>query len=117
MKPLTERKFNNYRCLSRMLDEISRLLLGCYPTHQRIKEHLNDEICKQPAINFVINRLVEENPDFVRKVDNGFVIRMIAPESKNESDPIVDALEIHLVKDLPWIKQIVDGAMSSLMNQ
>lgn len=114
---LKERKVHNYNQLNGILHELEDVLQEEYFMRYRnaesLTEMLNLPVKDLHAIQDVMEPYMRIS-DVVCKTASGYSISMIAPESKNDDDPVMNVLKINVIMDILYAKFIVIDALLGL---
>lgn len=110
---LKEQKQQNYQALLKVLCELESLIvcrLDVSNADTMMKRSINGDYELQTTLEYAS----KSKPELVQATDTGYAIKMIAPESKNESDPVKDTLGLNKVEDIFWARDIVARAFLGL---
>ena len=117
---LSEMKFENYSTLSELLFKLEDVIRNWYR-----KDFMDAKRCaelmKRPMNCLFIREIdtwfdvyIRAYPGVAENTERGYSITMIAPESRNEKDPIKDVLRLNKVEDVFWARDIVGKALLGL---
>lgn len=114
---LNERKVHNYNQLNGILHELEDVLQEGYAMRYTgpgpLEKMLNLPVKDLHAIQNVIEPYIKYS-DYVCRTDTGYSLSMIAPEAKNEEDPVMDVLKINVIMDILYAKSIIIDALLRL---
>lgn len=120
---LKEKKFENYSTLRELLFRLETIIRNWYNYDIRDMKQFT-ELMKRPMrflfireIDALFDAFIRFNPGIAENTEKGYSITMIAPEAKNESDPVKDTLKLNKVEDVFWAKGIVNNALLSLISK
>ena len=124
MGRLSDRKFENYATLQSALIDATDAIHRQFKTLNEIKGVMKSSInefrwqsVRDPLIKATKHKMPGNGKSIVSVDSNGFFIaQMIAPESRDEEDPIVDNLRITCIEDVFWAKRIVQNAFYDLIS-
>ena len=112
---LEDMKFTNYGHLRMTLIDAADEILEDVCGIAHVREAMKTNITEWKQVMGLFETAAEAWED-VKVLDNGTVeLKMIAPESTNENDPIYDTLKIVKVGDIFWAKRIVQNAFYELI--
>lgn len=116
---LTEKKFENYTYIRNVLFDIETILnqngfrfYDLETVQDLMKMRIKDEFQIVSTLEF---SYVHGPARVFCETDTGYSISMIAPESRNEEDPIKDVLDINTIEDIFRAKSIIDKAFLELV--
>lgn len=110
---LKEQKTQNYQALLKVLGELEQHVvcrLDVSNADTMMKRSINGDYELQTTLEYCS----KSHPELVKATDTGYALKMIAPESKNESDPVKDTLDLNKVEDIFWARDIVARAFLGL---
>lgn len=110
---LKEQKTQNYLALLRVLRGLEQQVvcrLDVSNANTMMKMSINGDYELRTTLEYA-SKL---KPELVQTTDTGYSITMIAPEAKNEEDPVKDVLGLNKVEDIFWTRDIVSRAFLEL---
>ena len=117
---LQEQKFNNYSTLNDLLFRLETIIRNQYVFDLRDMKKFG-ELIKRPMrflfireIDTLFDAFIHVYPGIAENSEKGYSITMIAPEAKNEEDPVKDTIKLNVVEDVFWAKGIVNNALLEL---
>lgn len=110
---LKEQKQQNYQALLKVIGELEQLVV-CRLDVSNAKTMMKKLVIGDFELQTTLEHCSKAHPELVQATDVGYTVKMIAPESKNEADPVKDALGLRRVEDIFWIKDIVTRAFLGL---
>ncbi len=117
---LKERKFENYSTLNDLLFRLETIIRDWHGYDVRDMKKFG-ELMKRPMrflfireIDTLFDAFIHVYPGVAENSEKGYAITMIAPESKNEEDPIKDTIKLNRVEDVFWARDIVNKALLGL---
>ena len=110
---LKEQKQKNYQALLRVLGSIEQCVV-CKLDVSNASTMMKSPIIGDYELQTTLEHASKANPELVQTTDTGYSITMIAPEAKNEEDPIKDVLGLNEVQDIFWARDIVARAFLGL---
>lgn len=110
---LKEQKTQNYQALLKVLGELEQLVV-CRLDVSNAKTMMKKSIIGDYELQTTLEYASKSKPELVQTTDTGYSITMIAPEAKNEEDPVKDVLKLNKVEDIFWAKDIVARAFLAL---
>ena len=110
---LKEQKQTNYQALLKVLGELEQLVV-CRLDVSNAKTMMKRSIIGDYELQTTLEHVSKAHPELVQATDAGYSITMIAPEAKNEENPVKDVLKLNKVEDIFWTKDIVARAFLAL---
>ena len=110
---LKEQKQQNYQVLLKVLGELEQLVV-CRFDVSNANTVMKNSIIGDYELQTTLEHCSKSHPELVQATDTGYAITMIAPEAKNESDPVKDTLSLNKVEDIFWARDIVARAFLGL---
>lgn len=115
MQTLEDRKCDNYLKIIAMLGELEQAATYTLTVGVALaKERMTNKLYMYDNFERILVELVKDAPDLFQFTKTGWSVTMIAPEAKNEADPTKDILNLNVVGDIFWAKDIVLRAFLSL---
>ena len=113
---LKEQKQQNYQALLRVLGELEQHVV-CRLDLSNASTMMKRSIIGDYELQTTLEYCSKSKPELVRTTDTGCAITMIAPEAKDETDPITVVLRLDKVEDIFWARDIVRKALLSLISK
>lgn len=110
---LKEQKQQNYQALLKVLGELEQLVV-CRLDVSNANTMPKNSIIGDYELQTTLEYASKSKPELVQTTDEGYSITMIAPEAKNEENPVKDVLRLNKVLDIFWAKDIVARAFLGL---
>ena len=110
---LKQKKQKNYMALRALLGELEQNIV-CRLDLTNAEAVMKSKINEDDELRDITDRFAKAHPDLVQETDTWYSIKMIAPESENEEDPIKDTLYLNRAEDIFWVRDIVSRAFLSL---
>ena len=117
MQTLADRKYENYFKIIEMLGKAEQAAIHSLSVGMATaKERMTDKIYMYDELERILIELVENKdaPGLFQFTETGWSVTMIAPEAKNDSDPVKDVLRLDKVQDIFWAKDIATRALLGL---
>lgn len=111
MTKLLDEKLYCYKSLCKIFNEASDEILSHTLDYDDLTCYLKQSISECPRIISIFENAATSCPNLVTKTNGVYRIRMISSDTENEKDPIHDTFSIFQIKDMFWIKHILDNAI------